>query len=121
MTDNQSLDVTRQFRLFYEVVRGCETRLTQLGAKSDFDAVKTVPSDTNVDVASSEPSEDLATEPIPDGQRRISKEEETVAELAGELIAELEVRGKDFSLYGGEYVHDYISALFMFLQHSPTK
>ncbi len=103
MTDNQSLDVTRQFRLFYEVVRGCETRLTQLGAKSDYDAIKTVPSDTNVDVASSKPSKDLATEPIPDGQRRISKEEETVAELAGELIAELEVRGKDFSLYGGEY------------------
>ena len=82
MTDNQTLDVTRQFRLFYEVVIGCETRLTQLGAKSDYDADETMPSDTNVNVEAPEPSEDLATEPIPDGQKRISKEEETVAELS---------------------------------------
>lgn len=103
MTDNQTLDVARQFRLFYEVVRGCETKLTQLGATPYYDAIKTTPLDTNVDPESPEPSENLQTEPIPERQRRASNEEETVADLASELIAELEVRGKEFSLYGGEY------------------
>lgn len=103
MTNNQTLDVARQFRLFYEVVRGCEKKLTQLGANPDYDVIETTPFDTSEDLESPEPSENSQTEATPDGQRRASNAEETVAKLASELIAELEVRGKDFSLYGGEY------------------
>ena len=103
MTNNQTLDVARQFRLFYEVVRGCETKLTQLGAKSDYDDIETTPLVRSDDLESPEASENSQTEATPDGQRRASNAEETVAKLASELIAELEVRGKDFSLYGGEY------------------
>ena len=103
MTNNQTLDVARQFRLFYEVVRGCETKLTQLGAKSDYDVIETTPLVRSDDLESPEPSENSQTEATPEGQRRASNAEETVAKLASELIAELEVRGKDFSLYGGEY------------------
>ena len=103
MTNNQTLDVARQFRLFYEVVRGCETKLTQLGAKSDYDVIETTPLVRSDDLESPEASENSQTEATPDGQRRASNAEETVAKLASELIAELEVRGKDFSLYGGEY------------------
>jgi len=103
LTNNQTLDVARQFRLFYEVVRGCETKLTQLGAKSDYDDIETTPLVRSDDLESPEASENSQTEATPDGQRRASNAEETVAKLASELIAELEVRGKDFSLYGGEY------------------
>ena len=103
MTNNQTLDVARQFRLFYEVVRGCETKLTQLGAKSDYDVIETTPLVRSDDLESPEPSENSQTEATPEGQRRTSNAEETVAKLASELIAELEIRGKDFSLYGGEY------------------
>ena len=103
MTNNQTLDVARQFRLFYEVVRGCETKLTQLGAKSDYDVIETTPLVRSDDLESPEASENSQTEATPEGQRRASNAEETVAKLASELIAELEVRGKDFSLYGGEY------------------
>lgn len=103
MTNNQTLDVARQFRLFYEVVRGCETKLTQLGAKSDYDVIETTPLVRSDDLESPEASENSQTEATPEGQRRTSNAEETVAKLASELIAELEVRGKDFSLYGGEY------------------
>ena len=103
MTNNQTLDVARQFRLFYEVVRGCETKLTQLGTKSDYDVIETTPFVTSEDLESSGPSENSQTEATAEGQGRASNAEETVAKLASELIAELEVRGKDFSLYGGEY------------------
>jgi len=103
LTNNQTLDVARQFRLFYEVVRGCETKLTQLGAKSDYDVIETTPLVRSDDLESPEASENSQTEATPEGQRRASNAEETVAKLASELIAELEVRGKDFSLYGGEY------------------
>ena len=103
MTNNQTLDVARQFRLFYEVVRRCETKLTQLGANSDYDVIETTPFVTSEDLESSGPSENSQTEATAEGQGRASNAEETVAKLASELIAELEVRGKDFSLYGGEY------------------
>ena len=103
MTNNQTLDVARQFRLFYEVVRGCETKLTQLGTKSDYDVIETTPFVTSEDLESPEPSENSQTEATAEGQGSASNAEETVVKLASELIAELEVRGKDFSLYGGEY------------------
>ncbi len=84
-------------------MRGCETKLTQLGAKSDYDVIETTPLVRSDDLESPEASENSQTEATPEGQRRASNAEETVAKLASELIAELEVRGKDFSLYGGEY------------------
>lgn len=103
MEENRTLDVVRQFRLFYEVVKECESNASQItvdvvNTRKPTNHDENQPNIGETQLPNTSSEEAPSSNGAPNGGNIAE-----VSKIVGRLVTALEDRGRDFSLYGGEY------------------